>query len=170
MRDRGRAPGQGGRSGLPWERAGRQVHWAISPCSPAVNNRAASAGSVAGGHSPASTPTPRPIRGGIGHAKLSPCRPRPALARSTNCSKEVDHMRTQYRKYATNCSFGAAYRIEPMTYALRACSRALVAGSRSALASCSQVAAVGDRWPLMAVRGHLGDTHPMALGCCPGSA
>jgi hypothetical protein len=36
--------------------------------------------------------------------------------------------------------------IEPMTYELRGCSRALLAGSKSALASCSQVAAVGDRW------------------------
>jgi len=43
-----------------------------------------------------------------------------------------------------------------MTYALRGCSRALLAGSRPALASCSQVAADGDRWLLTAVRGHLG--------------
>jgi hypothetical protein len=45
-----------------------------------------------------------------------------------------------------------------MTYALRACSRALLAGSNPAPASGSQVAAGGDRWLLMAVRGHLGDT------------
>ena len=50
--------------------------------------------------------------------------------------------------------------IEPMTYALRGCSRALLAGSKAALASCSQVAAGGNRWLLMAVRGHLGDTGP----------
>ena len=48
--------------------------------------------------------------------------------------------------------------IEPMTYALRECSRALLAGSKAAPASCSQVAAGGDRWLLMAVRGHLGGT------------
>src|SRR5215471_8853895 len=48
--------------------------------------------------------------------------------------------------------------IEPMTYALRGCSRALLAGSKLALASCSQVAAGGNRWLLTAVRGHLGDT------------
>ena len=45
--------------------------------------------------------------------------------------------------------------IEPMTYALRGCSRALPAGSESVLAPCWQVAAGGDRWLLMAVRGHL---------------
>jgi len=39
------------------------------------------------------------------------------------------------------------------TYALRGCSRALLAGPRSALASCSQGAAGGGRWLLMAVRG-----------------
>jgi hypothetical protein len=50
--------------------------------------------------------------------------------------------------------------IEPMTYALRECSRALLAGSKPALASCSQVAAGGDRWLLMAIRGHLGGTRP----------
>ena len=48
--------------------------------------------------------------------------------------------------------------IEPMTYALRGCSRALFAGSKPAPASCSQVADSGDRWLLTAVRGHLGDT------------
>src|SRR5262249_37936381 len=56
--------------------------------------------------------------------------------------------------------------IEPMTYALRGCSRALLAGSKLALASCSQVAAGGDRWLLTAVRGHLGDTRPG--GASPG--
>jgi hypothetical protein len=44
------------------------------------------------------------------------------------------------------------------TYALRECSRALLAGPRSALASCSQGAAGGGRWLLMAVRGHRGGT------------
>jgi len=48
--------------------------------------------------------------------------------------------------------------IEPMTYALRGCSGALLPGSKPVRASCSQVAAGGDRWLLMAVRGHLGDT------------
>jgi acyl-CoA synthetase (AMP-forming)/AMP-acid ligase II len=48
--------------------------------------------------------------------------------------------------------------IEPMTYALRGCSRALLASRKPALASCSQVAAGGDRWLLMVVRGHLGGT------------
>src|SRR5258708_4340497 len=51
-----------------------------------------------------------------------------------------------------------------MTYALRGCSRALLAGSKSALASCSQVAAGGDRWLLMAVRGHLRGTRPQCVG------
>jgi len=53
------------------------------------------------------------------------------------------------------------------SYALRGCSRALLAGSKPALASCWQVAAGGDRWLLMAVRGHLGDTagaHPQCVG------
>jgi integrase len=50
--------------------------------------------------------------------------------------------------------------IEPMTYALRGCHGALLAGSEPALASCSQVATGGDRWLLMAVRGHLGGTRP----------
>jgi hypothetical protein len=44
------------------------------------------------------------------------------------------------------------------SYALRECHDALLAGSEPALASCSQVAAGGDRWLLMAVRGHLGGT------------
>src|SRR5258708_2723779 len=35
---------------------GARCHWAISPYSPAVNSRAASAGSVPAGHSPAATP------------------------------------------------------------------------------------------------------------------
>jgi len=47
--------------------------------------------------------------------------------------------------------------IEPMTYALRAGSRALLAGSNLVPASGSQVAAVGDCWLLTVVRGHLGD-------------
>ena len=50
--------------------------------------------------------------------------------------------------------------IEPMTYALRECSRAVLAGSRPALPSGSASADDGDRWLLMAVRGHLGDTGP----------
>ena len=50
--------------------------------------------------------------------------------------------------------------IEPQTYALRGCSRGLFAGRKPALASCSQVAAGGDRWLSMAIRGHLGDTGP----------
>jgi hypothetical protein len=37
---------------------------------------------------------------------------------------------------------------------LRGCSGALLAGSKPALASCSRVADGGDRWLLMAVRGH----------------
>src|SRR6185437_7038669 len=44
--------------------------------------------------------------------------------------------------------------IEPMTYALRGCHRALLASPEPGLASCSQVADDGDRWQLMAVRGH----------------
>ena len=54
--------------------------------------------------------------------------------------------------------------IEPMTYALRECSRALLAGSRPALPSGSASADGGDRWLLMAVRGHLGDTGPPLSG------
>src|SRR5215471_16725237 len=50
--------------------------------------------------------------------------------------------------------------IEPMTYALRACSVALLAGSILALPSCSQVAAGGHHWLLMVVRGHLRGTRP----------
>jgi hypothetical protein len=60
--------------------------------------------------------------------------------------------------------------IEPQTYALRGCSRALLAGSRPAFPSGSASAAGGDGWLLMAVRGHLGDTpwppRP-AKGTCP---
>ena len=51
----------------------------------------------------------------------------------------------------------------PASYALRGCSGALLAHSEPAPASCSQVAAGGDRWLLMAVRGHLGDT-PYCVG------
>jgi len=40
-----------------------------------------------------------------------------------------------------------------LSYALRGCSRALLAGSKPAPASCSQVAAGGGRWLLTAVRG-----------------
>ena len=39
------------------------------------------------------------------------------------------------------------------SYALRECSRALLVVSKPALASCSQVAAGGDCWLLMAIRG-----------------
>src|SRR5262249_10657999 len=52
-----------------------------------------------------------------------------------------------------NCNPG-----RDLSYALRAGSRALLAGSNPALASGSQVPAGGDRWLLTAVRGHLGDT------------
>src|SRR5689334_13820769 len=45
-----------------------------------------------------------------------------------------------------------------MTYALRGCSHALLAGSKLLLASYSRVAAGGGRWLLTVVRGHLGDT------------
>ena len=51
-----------------------------------------------------------------------------------------------------------------MTYALRGCHSALLVGSKSALASCSQVATGGDRWLLTAVRGHLGGTRPKCVG------
>jgi hypothetical protein len=60
--------------------------------------------------------------------------------------------------------------IEPMTYALRECSHALLAGSKPALALCSQGAAVADRWLLMAVRGHLGGTCPQRVGQVLGGA
>jgi len=45
-------------------------------------------------------------------------------------------------------------RHHPVSYALRGCSHALLTGSKPALASCSQVAAGGDRWLLMVARGH----------------
>jgi hypothetical protein len=51
-------------------------------------------------------------------------------------------------------------RHNPGSYALRGCSRAALAGSKTALASCSQVAAGGDRWLLTVVRGHPGGTRP----------
>src|SRR6266480_5439856 len=45
-----------------------------------------------------------------------------------------------------------------------------LAGSNPALASSSRVAAGGDRWLLMAVRGHLGDTQLGTLVLCsPGA-
>ena len=50
------------------------------------------------------------------------------------------------------------------SYALRGCHGALLAASEPALASCSQVAGGGDRWLLMAVRGHLGGTCPKCVG------
>ena len=52
----------------------------------------------------------------------------------------------------------ASHRIQPMTYALRGRSRALLTSSESALASSSQGAAGDGRWLLMAVREHLGGT------------
>ena len=45
--------------------------------------------------------------------------------------------------------------IKPMTYALRGCSRALLAGPKPALTSCSQVTVGGGHWLLMAIRGHV---------------
>jgi hypothetical protein len=59
-------------------------------------------------------------------------------------------------------------RHQPASYALRGCSHALLAGSKPALASGSQVAAGGNRWLLMAVRGHLGGTPAMAGQVPPG--
>jgi hypothetical protein len=50
-----------------------------------------------------------------------------------------------------------------MTYALRACHVRCSRGSEPALASGSQVAASGDGWLLMAIRGHLGGTPPVSL-------
>ncbi len=47
------------------------------------------------------------------------------------------------------------------SYALRACHVRCSRGSKPALASGSQVAAAGNRWLLMAVRGHLGGTPVM---------
>jgi hypothetical protein len=65
-------------------------------------------------------------------------------------------------------------RHRPATYALRECPRALLANSEAVLASCSPVAARGDRWLLMAVRGHfrgtrlyLGPGRPTASGPAP---
>jgi hypothetical protein len=49
-------------------------------------------------------------------------------------------------------------RLKAATYALRACSRALLVGLMPELASGSRVAAGDGHWLLMAVRGHLGDT------------
>ncbi len=60
-----------------------------------------------------------------------------------------------------------------MTYALRGCHGALLAGSKPALASCSQVAAGGDHWLVMAVRGHApvmrrpGPTQPWSWRAAP---
>jgi hypothetical protein len=48
--------------------------------------------------------------------------------------------------------------ITQVTYALRACSRALLTVAKRALASYSQVAVGGHRWLLTAIRRHLGDT------------
>jgi hypothetical protein len=45
-----------------------------------------------------------------------------------------------------------------MTYALRECSRALLADSEPALALWSQVNDGGDHWLLVAIRGHLRGT------------
>ena len=68
--------------------------------------------------------------------------------------------REQIRKILRSWAFSVEppIGIEPMTYALRAGSRALLAGANLMPASGSQVAAGGDRWLLTAVRGHLGDT------------
>src|SRR5215813_6824984 len=55
-----------------------------------------------------------------------------------------------------------------MTYALRACSHALLAGSNLGPASGSQVAVAGDRWLLMAVRGHLGTPGKRDFLCTAG--
>jgi hypothetical protein len=46
----------------------------------------------------------------------------------------------------------------------------LLAGTKPSLASCPQVAAGGDRWLLMAVRGHPGDTHAKCVGQVLGGA
>ena len=55
-------------------------------------------------------------------------------------------------------------RHRPATYALRGCHGALLAASEPALASCSHVAAGGNRCLLMAIRGHLGGTRPKCVG------
>src|ERR1700730_7994752 len=68
--------------------------------------------------------------------------------------------------FASICGFSDALSCEAGFYALRGCSRALLAGSKGALASCSQVAAGGDRWLVMAVRGHLGGTLIMRRPRC----
>jgi hypothetical protein len=52
------------------------------------------------------------------------------------------------------------------SYALRACSRALLAVPTHALASFSCVALHGAYWVLMAVRGHRGDTSRAPHRCC----
>src|SRR5215470_8692890 len=53
---------------------------------------------------------------------------------------------------------GAAYRNRTDDLRITRVFPWVVRGSKPAQASCSQVAAGGDRWLLMAVRGHLGDT------------
>ena len=58
-------------------------------------------------------------------------------------------------------------RHHPVSYALRGCHGALLAGSKPALASCSQGAAGGERWLLIAVRGHLRGTRPKCVGLLP---
>ena len=55
-----------------------------------------------------------------------------------------------------------------VTYALQACSRALLRASKPALASCTHVGAGDDRWLMMAVRGHLGGHVSVMRG--PGSS
>ncbi len=52
--------------------------------------------------------------------------------------------------------------LTPASYALRGCHDVLLAGSNPALASRSRVDAGGDRWLLVAVRGHLGGHAPVA--------
>jgi hypothetical protein len=107
-----------------------------------------------------------------GHAKATLCRCCPRIA----SARDIEP-RFQRYGYATRVQPGCgscADRVktgserasdgdvttEHMTYALRGCSRALLAGSKPALVSCSQAAAGGDRWLLMTVRGHVGDTGP----------
>ena len=96
--------------------------------------------------------------GGSSRRSLSACQPL-AGAAGWGCSKPV---KVQRRASATGVI------VVRMTYALRACSRALLTGSKPVLASRSQAAGGGDRWLLMAVRGHLGDTHPVAWDAVPG--
>ena len=57
------------------------------------------------------------------------------------------------RRLLSRATAGRLARPGPATYALRACSRALLAWSKPALPSRSRVAAAGGRWLLMAVRG-----------------